>query len=136
MSAKVVQFNAPSSEIVGLPKNLMRLRWRITSTSGVSVSSAWIPETRFPSLSKTIEEFKGKIGSFYVDAEEVNTARKYTLFRIEGAAFKKAEYKGMGSLNLGYSIVAGFEIVDNDGTTYLILRDGTVTQFKAKEITQ
>lgn len=124
---KVIALNAPRMVDFDRPPDLVwKLRWRIITGSGLVIAAAWTPETRYPSLSLTLEEFAHTIGSVHVDGINLTTGDKMTFLSCPGDHFAALSYKGHHKFGSSHTIVSGIELRDRDNTTYLVLRDGTV----------
>ena len=121
----LILLDAPRDTVRGLPPDLWKLRWRLLTTTGLTITSSWTPETRYPSMSETFGEFKDHVAEVFVDAVHRYEGTRATLLRCPGHVFKGITYKGMGSAS-GRAATIGIEIEDHEGNRYLVLRNGKI----------
>lgn len=123
----LIELNARRNDRLSKPPtNLWKLRWRIITTGGLTINSAWTPETAYPSIKETLREFGGRIATLAIDGVHLYDGTSLTFLRCPGDALASLSFKGMASVASGRSLTAGIEVEDLEGTRYLVLRDGTV----------
>lgn len=120
-----IELAAPQREPKGPPAELWRLRWRLVTPSGLEIVSAWTPETRYPSITETMAEFRGRIVRLDIEGEAIADRKQARFFSSAGDLVASLSYKAWGSLAGGRQVLGGIEVEDITGRAVLILRDGT-----------
>ncbi len=124
---QLIKLNADRSKLHALPAPIWALRWRIQTCSGLVINSSWLPETRYPSIQKTMFEFAGQIDMLYIDGKHLHEKNvTQTFVECPGWALASLTYKAMVSAVSGRNSVVGIEVQDIDGQIYLVGRDGTI----------
>ena len=129
MAAELVRINAAQRPIKSAPVHIFKLRWRITTKNGLTISSSWTPETRYPSFTETMKELEGKIDRVHIDGINIYDKSSITFISCNGSGFKTLSYKS-GFIRGQLPEVIGIEVEDVEGGHYLVLRDGNVNVFK------
>lgn len=122
----LVDLNARICSLQKLPVNLWSLRWRIITRTGMHITSAWLPETEYPSIKKTLHEFAGHVEALFIDGRHNFEKQSATFLRCPGDALASLSYKMLHSALSGRQAIIGIEVEDVEGTRYLVLRDGNV----------
>lgn len=125
---KLIELSIKRTKMEKLPiEPIWSLRWRIIAENGIQVTSSWLPETRYPSIRETLQEFGGNIRGLFIDGKHGASGEITNFLRCPGAEVASLTFKAMGiSGSRGPSPVIGIEVEDVDGVKYLVLRDGTV----------
>lgn len=122
----VIELKAKPSRLDKVPVALWSLRWRIVTDSGLQITSAFLPETKYPSIESTLREFAGRIESVFIDGRHMYEKQASTFLRCPGDVFASLSYKALHNAISGRQATIGIEVEDVEGTRYLVLRDGTV----------
>lgn len=124
--AKVIELLAKRATLISQPVNLWALRWRLVTDDGMSIQSAWTPETRYPLISETLAEFEGRVAYLAIDGRNIFDGTSFTMLRCPGDQVVGISFKVFGSFASGREFIGGIEVETVLGERYLVLRDGTI----------